>query len=242
MTPTSTGEGHQMAMWVGAVMEPAPHAPISHGFAGSLGNAPFLQVNLHGERFHNEDVPGQSYTNAVERQPGQTAWQVFDAKYPEELPYMGIGHGKVNEVTDDIREQVKKRSLIANTTEELAKKMKLPVETFKATVARYNELARMGKDLDFGKRHDRLTTIDQPPYYASKGYYALLTVMGGFNVNTRLQALDKDWKVIPGLYLAGNTMGNRFAVDYPTICPGVSHGMALHFGRVVGLNAATLEP
>jgi hypothetical protein len=66
--------------------------------------------------------------------------------------------------------------------------------------------------------------------------------MGGLNQNTRLQALDKDWKVIPGLYLAGNTMGNRFAVDYPTIVPGISHGMALHFGRVAGQNAVNLEP
>jgi len=33
---TSTGDGHQMAMWVGAVMEPAPHAPVSHGFAGPV--------------------------------------------------------------------------------------------------------------------------------------------------------------------------------------------------------------
>ena len=120
--------------------------------------------------------------------------------------------------------------------------MEVPVETFKATVARYNELARMGKDLDFGKRPDRLTTIEKPPYYASQGGYALLIVMGGLNVNPRLQALDRDWEVIPGLYLAGSTMGNRFAVDYPTIVPGLSNGMALHFGRVVGQNAVTLEP
>ena len=241
MLHTSTGDGHQMAMWIGAVMEPAPHAPISHGFVGSMGNAAFLQVNLKGERFHNEDVPGQSWTNAIERQPGKAAWQVFDSKYPEEVPYMGIGHGKIIEVTDEIRQLVEKHSVVANTIEELAKKMRVPVETFKAMVARYNELARLGKDLDFGKRPDRLTTIDKPPYYAGKGRYALLCVMGGLNVNTKLQALDKDWKVIPGLYLAGNTVGNRFAVDYPTICPGISHGMALHFGRVAGMNAASLE-
>jgi fumarate reductase flavoprotein subunit len=240
-TSTSTGDGHQMAMWVGAVMEPAPHAPINHGFAGPVGNSPFLQVNLLGERFQNEDVPGQSWTNAVERQPGQTAWQVFDSKYADEIPYMGIGHGKIIAVTDELRQRIEEQSLMASTIEELAKKMEVPVETFKATVARYNKLARLGKDLDFGKRPDRLTTIDKPPYYAGKGRYALLTVVGGLNVNTKLQALDKDWKVIPGLYLAGNTVGNRFAVDYPTICPGLSHGMALHFGRVAGLNAANLE-
>ncbi len=71
---TATGDGHMMALWAGAVMEPAPHAPMIHGFPGPLGVAPFLQVNIRGERFHNEDVPTQSYCNAVERQPGQQAW------------------------------------------------------------------------------------------------------------------------------------------------------------------------
>ena len=154
---------------------------------------------------------------------------------------MGIGLGKMNEATDEARQSVEKQAVTANTIEELAEKMGVPIETFKATVARYNELARMGKDLDFGKRPDRLTTIDKPPYYAGKGLYFFLAVIGGINVNTRLQALDKDWEVIPGLYLAGNTMGNRFAVDYPTMCPGICNGMAVHFGRVAGINAATLE-
>jgi fumarate reductase flavoprotein subunit len=238
---TSTGDGHQMAMWAGAVMELAPHAPMTHGFAGPLGNSAFLQVNLKGERFHNEDVPGQSYTNAIEHQPGRTAWQVFDSKYPEELPYMGIGHGKINKATDEIKEFVNRIALKANTIEEVGKKMGVPIETFKATVQRHNELARVGKDLDFGKRSDRLTTLDKPPYYAGKGGYELLVVMGGLNVNTRLQPLDKDWEVIPGLYVGGNVVGNRFAVDYPLIVPGISHGMALVFGRIAGLNAATLE-
>ncbi len=239
---TSTGDGHKMAMWVGAMMEPSPHAPMSHGIAGPLGMAAFLQANLRGERFHNEDVPTQSYTNAVERQPGQQAWQIFDSKYPEELPYMGIGLVKVNKATSEIRDGVEKHCVKATTIEELAKKMKVPVETFQATVTRYNELARLGKDSDFSKRPDRLTTIDKPPYYAGKGRYFFLGVMGGINVNPRLQTLDKDWEVIPGLYLAGNTMGNRFAVDYPTMLPGICNGMALHFGRIAGRNAATLEP
>jgi len=239
-TRTSTGDGHQMAMWVGAVMEPAPHAPIIHGPAGPLINSAFLQINLLGERFQNEDVPVQSYTNAVQRQPGKTAWQVFDSKYPEEIPYHGLGLGKILVVTEKIRQETDKVAVMANSIEELAEKLKMPVETFKATVMRYNELARLGKDLDFGKRTDRLTTIDKPPYYAGKGGYNLLTVLGGLNVNTKLQPLDKDWEAIPGLYLAGNTVGNFFAGDYSTMCPGLSHGMVIHFGRVAGLNAATL--
>jgi fumarate reductase flavoprotein subunit len=177
----------------------------------------------------------------MERLPGQTAWQIFDSKYPDEITHMGIGLGKIDEMTNATRQYVEKESITADTIQELAMKMKVPVEPFKATVARYNKLARQGKDLDFGKRPDRLTTIDKPPYYAGKGYYSLLVVNGGLNVNAKLQALDKDWEIIPGLYLAGNTIGNRFVVDYPTMCPGISHGMASHYGRIAGLNAVRLE-
>jgi fumarate reductase flavoprotein subunit len=237
MISTSTGDGHRMALWIGAVMEPGPHTPMIHGPAGPLLSSAFLQVNLLGERFQNEDVPIQSNVNAIERQPGKAAWQVFDSKYPEELPRHGLGLGKIIVATEKIRREVAKAALTADSIEELAAKMKLPVETFKATIERYNTLARLRKDLDFGKRPDRLSPVDRPPYYAGKSGYSLLTVLGGLNINRKLQPLDKDWKIIPGIYLAGNTMGGRFAGDYPTMCPGLSHGMAIHFGRIAGLNA-----
>ena len=228
-----------MAMWIGAVMEPGPHTPMIHGPAGPLLSAAYLQVNLFGERFQNEDVPIQSNINAVERQPNRVAWQVFDSKYPSELLNHGLGLGKIIIATEKIQQEVTKVAIAANSIEELAMKMKLPIETFKAAVKRYNELAHLGKDLDFGKRPDRLSSIDKPPYYAGKSGYSLLTILGGLNINDRLQPLDKNWEVIPGIYLAGNTMGNRFAVDYPTMCPGLSHGMAIHFGRIAGLNAVS---
>jgi len=151
---------------------------------------------------------------------------------------MGIGHGKLTEITRDIREFIDKFTLKADNIEELAEKMEVPVKTFQATVERYNELAKMGQDLDFGKRPDRLTALNKPPFYAGKGGYELLVVMGGLIVNPQLQPLDKDWEVIPGLYAGGNVVGNRFAVDYPLIVPGISHSMATVFGRLAGLNAA----
>ena len=122
--------------------------------------------------------------------------------------------------------------------EKLAQKMEVPVKTFKATIDRYNKLARMGRDLDFGKRSDRLTTVDKPPFYAGIIEQHILVVLGGLNTNTSFQPVDADRKVIPGLYLAGNTVGNRFAIDYPTMCIGLSHGFAWISGRLAGLSAA----
>ena len=239
--PLNVGDGHQMAMWIGAVMEPAPHAPMSHTL-GILGTDSFLHVNIKGERYENEDVPARSLTNSLDLQPEGKAWQVFDSKWEEEIPRMGVGLGKVYEVTDTARLVVASNALKADTIEELAVKMKVPSDAFRTTVDRYNELARLGKDLDFGKRADRLTTIDKPPYYAGRMTQHFLVVLGGLNTNTRLQPLDADWAVIPGLYLAGNTVGRFFAVDYPTMCPGLSHGMAWTTGRLAGLNAAAEVP
>jgi fumarate reductase flavoprotein subunit len=96
----------------------------------------------------------------------------------------------------------------------------------------------MGKDLDFGKRADRLTTVEKAPFYAGCIRQEFLVVLGGLNTNVRLQPLDSQRRVIPGLYLTGNTVGNRFEIDYPTMCPGLSHGMAYVTGRLAGLNAA----
>jgi len=236
--PLNTGDGHQMAMRIGAVMEPPPHAPMSHITVGPLGNDAFLRVNMDGVRYENEDVPGQSIANSVARQPGKRAWQVFDAKWAEEIGRMGIGLGKYYEVNQLVRDRVEQQTVKAESIEALAGQMGVPSEALEATVARYNDLARNGRDLDFGKRADRLTTVERPPFYAGWVRQEFLVVLGGLVGNTKLQPLDAERRVIPGLYLAGNTMGNRFGNDYPTMCPGLSHGMAYVTGRLAGLYAA----
>ena len=236
--PINVGDGHQMAMQVGAIMEEAPHAPMSHATVGASGANAFLRVNIDGERFENEDVPAQSSANSLVRQPGKRVWQVFDSKWEDELPLMGVGLGTFSQVNDMVRANVEELTVKADTIEQLAKKMEVPVKTFKATIDRINELARKGKDLDYGKRADRLTTVDKPPFYAGIIEQHILVVLGGLITNTQFQPLDADRKVIPGLYLAGNTIGNRFAVDYPTMCAGLSHGYAWMSGRLTGLSAA----
>jgi fumarate reductase flavoprotein subunit len=236
--PLNTGDGHQMAMWIGAVMEPPPHAPVAHATVAPLGNGAFLRVNINGVRYENEDVPGQSIANSLVRQPGKKVWQVFDSKWEDELPRMGVGLGKFYEVNEVIRARVEEGALKGDTLEKLARKIDVPVKTFKATINSYNKLAKMGKDSDFGKYTNRLTTIEKPPFFVALIQQEFLVVLGGLNTNIRFQPLDADGNVIPGLYLAGNTVGNRFAVDYPTMCPGLTHGMAYTTGRIAGLNAA----
>ena len=54
--------------------------------------------------------------------------------------------------------------LKADTIEALASEFGADPRVFKATVDRYNELVKMGKDLDFGKKSEFMTlAIDKPP-------------------------------------------------------------------------------
>ncbi len=247
MPAINTGDGHKMGLWVGAAMEEAPHAPMIHILSGTFTAEPFLHVNILGERYENEDVPNQYLANGLVRQPGMAYWTVYDANWPDQVWKLGAGLGKIVEVTDATRKSF--ADAVANgtvqqadTIEALAEKIKVPVETFKATVARYNELAKQGKDPDFGKRPDRLTPIAKAPFYASKGTPSLLVVVGGLKINAQGQVLDADRKVIPGLYAAGNVSGGFFATDYPVMIPGLSHGRALTFGRLAGMAAAKDKP
>jgi|WetSurMetagenome_2_1015567.scaffolds.fasta_scaffold26376_2 fumarate reductase flavoprotein subunit len=240
---TNTGDGQKMGLWIGGVMDETPNAAMIHNRNGYNVENPFLQVNILGERYHNEDVPNEYMANAAVRQPGRCYWAVWGSDWTDYVWKQGAGLGRTVAVTDAVRmgleNAVKNRTAVqADTIEALAQKMQAPVETFKATVERYNALAGQGKDLDFGKRPDRMYPIEKPPFYASKGTPGVLVVLGGLKVNTQLQVLDADRKVIPGLYAAGNVAGGFYAIDYPLAASGLSHGRCVTFGRLAGIAAA----
>ena len=258
--PTNTGDGQCMGMWIGAKMEDGPLAPMTHHLGGPLGMDAFLLTDVNGDRFVNEDVGGQPFQNQLSRLPKKTAWQVFDSEWPNQLQYMDCGHGNVSWYVDDDKvpggsygrnayisqamfdeAMASDAGVQADTIEELAEKMSVPVEEFCATIERYNELAKKGVDEDFGKRADRMFAIENPPFYGYKlTDTVLLVCMGGLETTVDFEVLDTNDDVIPGLYAVGNTQGGRFLVDYPLPCPGISHGMAMTHGMLVGRILAAL--
>ena len=258
--PTNTGDGQCMGMWIGAKMEDGPLAPMTHHLGGPLGMDAFLLTDVNGDRFVNEDVGGQPFQNQLSRLPKKTAWQVFDSEWPNQLQYMDCGHGNVSWYVDDdkvpggaygrnayISQAMFDEAMStdagvqADTIEELAEKMGVPVEEFCATIERYNELAKKGVDEDFGKRADRMFAIENPPFYGYKlTDTVLLVCMGGLETTVDFEVLDTNDDVIPGLYAVGNAQGGRFLVDYPLPCPGISHGMAMTHGMLVGRILAAL--
>ena len=127
----------------------------------------------------------------------------------------------------------------ANSLEELIKKTGMPLETALASIARYNELAESGIDTDFGKRSERMFSIKTGPFYAAKlEPSAVLVSMSGLDSDQYAHCLNAQGTPIPGLYVCGNVQGGRFAVEYSITVPGMSHSMAMTYGRIAGRNAA----
>ena len=81
-----------------------------------------------------------------------------------------------------------------------------------------------------------MTTIEKPPFFAAPLGISLLVTLGGLQINDKLQVLDKEKNVIPGLYAAGNVSGCYYANDYCVTLPGNSHGRAFTFGYLAGKN------
>lgn len=250
----NTGDGHKMGLWVGAAMQKSePHAAMIHTQLGANSYC-FLHVNKNGERYSNEDATPQVVCNTKVLQPGGIAWAVYDSKFIDEIPKTleeggGMFWDQINRLWGQPfnKEQEKaslerymKSGLVvkADTIEELANKMEVPAENLKATVKRYNELAKKGKDEDFHKNPKMLFPIENPPFYAGRFKSALLVTLGGLRINSKMQVLDKNDEPIEGLYAAGNNAGDFFAEDYPTIFPGVSISRCITFGRLAGQNAA----
>ena len=245
----NTGDGHRMAYWMGGQFETPSWALSMHLLAYSIYVFFFLFVNREGKRFMNEDTWVQAKSIRCLMQPkGEFAYTVFDSKWYKELgervnitggqftePLMmdyGDKWSEDNGIDKQIERYVKHGTCFkADTLEELAEQMEVPVENLKATVARYNELYEMGDDVDYGKRSELLTSITQPPFYALKWGPALLNVHGGMITDTKMHILDKDNQPIPGLFAVGNVAGGLYGVDYPLLWNGNSHSRALTWAR-----------
>lgn len=265
---TNTGDGHRMGTWAGARMQ-QHHAPMIHHMGGGaditgkgvMGIDGFLNINLLGERFMNEDVPGQQIENQIEMQPQHKTYQIFDSKWPEQVGKFAPGHGCVNYCQSE--EEAPKNNagagfntrseefvenavaqgncLKADTIDELLAQMEgMDVEAAKKTIERYNEVCKSGTDTDFGKDSRRLWALENPPYYACAFEPAIMLVcVGGLESDENCHVYNEDRQIIPGLYACGNVQGDRFAVNYPISLKGLSVGMAQFYGYIAGQNAAS---
>ena len=124
------------------------------------------------------------------------------------------------------------------------------------TIARFNELAQTGKDLDFGRGENPIELIfngeakpdndtgnptmypisESGPYYATIVVAGALDTKGGPRTNTHGQVLGIDGEPIPGLYGVGNCVASASAQGY--WAGGGTLGPILTFGHLAAEHAA----
>lgn len=253
----NTGDGLRMGAWAGARVQQY-HAVNAHNMGimfYSMGVTPFLFLNRHGRRFMNESVPGQQIQDQLTLQPGHILHQIFDDGWREQLAFMPPNHGAVceyspvekNSRVDDcmteecFRQSLEKGTIVSGRTlEELLDKLDVDKKQALASIARYNELARRGRDEDFNKPAKRMFPIEKGPFYASTfGLSPMLSCIGGLESDEECRVYDEQGEVMPGLYAAGNVQGCIYAGEYPICVRGMSHSICMFYGYTAGKNAVS---
>lgn len=214
-----------------------------------FGSQPFLKVNMDGKRFCNESVPYDVILNPLQNEKNGVACMIWDANYwnhvssfntigcsrmipSKSLPKTREGMGRFMNFGMISLMRLKGFIKKARTIEGLARKLQLPVEELRDTIERYNEMAKLGEDKDFGKQAKDMLPLEKAPYYGVTYGGWLLTTMDGLRINEDMQVKDKKGKAIEGLYAAGDAAGGFFANNfYPELVVGVAVGKSMTFAR-----------
>ncbi|TSO25457.1 FAD-binding protein [Lactobacillus sp. LL6] len=215
----------------------------------AAGQQPLLWLNENGERFVDESV---IYNFSMAGNALYTQNQVYSIldtgvikKMTKDGNFMGLGiYVKRGQKMDKLQEEIDKavadkKPFIfkANTIEELADKMNIPVENVTATIAKYNKDAKNGKDSLYGKDAKYMIPVEEGPYYGFKLNVGAFCTMGGLKVTTKKEVEDNNGKVIPGLYATGNDAAGLTGDTYGPNMPGTCAGYAFYSGRNAAQNA-----
>jgi fumarate reductase flavoprotein subunit len=254
--PGLAGDGIRMAWEVGAARTEM-RMELIYLMPGELEpelaetfRQPHLLVNLLGERFMNEEImPNPPFTgNAISRQKDRSAFLIFDENIKIHMESIGFDlfhevfpFTKVNDLDALIQNAFQagyKDVFVADSLEELAGKTGIDPDSLKRTVEEYNGFCDRGFDPVFNKSPKLLRPIKTPKYYAGKFLPGAYGSLGGIKINYKTEVINKDWKVIPGLYAAGTDACSIYGDTYVFILPGNTMGFALNSGRIAGENAA----
>ncbi|MDF2951659.1 MAG: flavocytochrome c [Anaerocolumna sp.] len=242
-----TGDGMLMAEAIGANLVQMGNIqllPLGDPETGSLsGNIEHavesrIFINLEGNRFVNEGGRRDEMTLALFAQPETTMYIVMDSDtYPEGNELNNFGESIADLVASG-------RALKADTLEELAKLMNVPVENLIASVEDYNRYCK-GGDLEgqtdaFGRTLFTDTDgvnngINDGPFYAASRVPTVHHTMGGIQINENAEVIDTNGNVIPGVFAAGEVTGGIHGTNR---LGGNALTDTVVFGRIAGTSAS----
>ena len=247
-----TGDGHKMAMWIGADMDEIVPGDVFPGqtitgknlhpeepfwalymdwwWCPAVASMPMLYVDVAGCRYANENLPFQQNAVAAISMPEGYVWSVWDSAWQAKFPMIPektpASRNTPEQIEVDLTEGITVR---ADTIATLAELIEVPVDNLEATIARYNELCAKGHDDDCLKEPEWMQPIDTPPFYAAGIGAAITSTRGGLKINADMQVLDRKGLVIPGLYAVGNNAGSFYGMVYPPQIEGSGIGHAHTF-------------
>lgn len=226
--------------------------PANTGDMFWMGSQPWLKVDLNGERFCNETAPYDFPIHAVSLDAGSVWCPIWDANWQSNIiqfhtlgcsridksPTEGMTQSFLPPMIEGMNGGLLEKGYIqqADSIEALAQKLGLPADALKQTVTRYNELAAVGNDSDFGKPVKDLIALNTPPFFGIRQGAQSLCSLDGLRVNTDCAVIDADDKAIPGLWAAGNVSGGFFSGNYPELVIGVACGRTMTQARHAVLN------
>ncbi len=261
--PANTGDAIRIAMAYGAavdLMDEAWWGPVS--LPPDLGTAYFhvseralpgsILVNARGQRFVNEaapyiDVVHAMYRHHTESNPHIPAYFIFDERYRRRYLFDSLFPW------ESIPSRYREAGYIQEgaSLRELAGKLGIEPDGLEVTVARFNAMARAGRDEDFHRgesAYDRyygdptigpnpnLAPLEKPPFYGVLFYPGDIGTKGGLVTDEHARVLRTQGEPIPRLYATGNTAASIMGTTYPG--PGATLGPALVFGYIAALHAA----
>jgi fumarate reductase flavoprotein subunit len=186
-------------------------------------------VNALGRRFSDETHGYSEQAAEVLRQPGEIAFDVFDARIA------GIARQ-----FEDFRAAEKGGALLtAETLQELAARMRVPAE---ALVADYEESEAL-KARDGADRFGRVFKAAQalkPPFHAVKVTGALFHTQGGLVVDGRARVKRQDGSPFPNLFAAGGAAAGVSGDTAAGYLSGNGLLTATTLGRLAGAAAASI--
>ena len=192
----ATGDGQEMGLAAGGIEDEYPHLIMTDPSVFMT----WPRVNYNGERFVSEYSPFNYIANAIQHQPGAFCYVIGDDDAQTSAERMW-NETHVQGTPEFWYERFKDCDIQSDTLEGLAEQMGVPVDTFVATVARYNELGDKGVDEDFNNPPEFLCPIKKAPFYAIRDSTAGLTTVSGLRISDHSEVLNGEtFQPIPGLY------------------------------------------
>lgn len=178
------------------------------------GGDGYILVNEHGKRFMSEQVPPGKSLEFAHKLLEQDTYYIYDQNLYDSF-YRFQKHVKL---------ELHKKF---NTLDEVAKEIGAKPADLKETVAQFNKAIRGEVKDPFREKPFTREFKSEGPYYVVPVESAIHMTKGGVVANEKSEVLDKERKVVKGLYAAGEVAATSGA-----------YSSAVVFGRSAGENAA----